>query len=55
MAYVLATYPETFEVLSENNIDLFHGTNINALPDILKYGMNSLQELSNKGITVSTR
>ena len=52
MAHVLATNPETFEILSQNNINLFHGTNINALPNILIYGMNSFDELSKKGIAV---
>lgn len=54
IAYMLATNPETFETLSQNNINLFHGTNINALPNILNYGMNSFDELSKKGIEVST-
>lgn len=51
---MLATNPETFEILEKNNIDLFHGTNANALPTILKYGLNSLAELSEKGIPVLT-
>lgn len=54
IAYVLATNPETFEIFCQNNINLFHGTNINALPNILNYGMNSFDELSKKGIEVST-
>ena len=54
MAYILATNPETFEILYQNNINLFHGTNINALPNILNYGMNSFDELSKKRIDVLT-
>ena len=53
-AYLLATNPETFDVLIQNNINLFHGTNSNALPNILKYGMQSVNELSSKNITPST-
>lgn len=41
-------------MIAKNNIDLFHGTNSNALPSILKYGLNSVDESLNKGITVST-
>lgn len=33
---------------------MFHGTNFNALPNILKYGMNSGAELEKKGIEVLT-
>lgn len=53
-AYVLATNPETFSILTKNNINLFHGTNSNALTNILKYGMQSVNELSTKGIDAST-
>ena len=53
-AYVLATNPETFSILTKNNINLFHGTNSNALTNILKYGMQSVDELTTKGIDVST-
>jgi hypothetical protein len=53
-AYLLATNPETFELMVNNNVNLFHGTNSDALPNILKYGMNSVDELTKKGITVST-
>lgn len=54
IAYMIATTPETFGILSQNNINLFHGTNINALPNILNYGMNSFDELSKRGIDVLT-
>lgn len=49
-AYILATNPETLDILTRNNINLFHGTNANALPNILKYGMQSVDEQSSKGI-----
>lgn len=49
-AYILATNPETLNILVENNINLFHGTNANALPNILKYGMQSVDEQTSKGI-----
>ena len=54
MAYLLVRNPEVFDFLVENNINLFHGTNINALPSILEYGMNSLKESNRLGIYVST-
>lgn len=54
IASVIADNPETFDMLVQNNIDLYHGTNINALPSILKYGMNSLDESNRIGIEVST-
>ena len=54
IAYMLATNPETFDVLFQNNINLFHGTNISALPNILNYGMNSFNDLSKRGIDIST-
>ena len=47
MAYILATNPETFGILSQNNINLFHGTNINALPNILNYGMKMKINIKN--------
>lgn len=53
-ACLLATRPETFELMVKNNVNLFHGTNINALPNILKYGMHSVEQLQRMGITVST-
>jgi hypothetical protein len=53
-AYLAATNPETFEVMAKNNVILFHGTKSSALPNILKYGMNSVNELSKKGIEATT-
>lgn len=53
-AYLLATNPETFDILMQHDINLFHGTNANALPNILKYGMQSVDEQSSKCIVTST-
>lgn len=53
-AYILATNPETLDIITQNGINLFHGTNANALPNILKYGMQSVDEQSSKGIDSST-
>lgn len=53
-AYLLASNPETFEIMAKNNVNLFHGTNANALPQIIQYGMKSGEALSKMGITVST-
>ena len=44
----------TFNQLIDNNINLFHGTNFNALPKILKYGMLSEKESSELGIEIET-
>lgn len=53
-AYLLATNPETFDIMVNNNINLFHGTNANALSNILKYGMQSVDEQAKKDIVTST-
>lgn len=53
-AYFLAKNPEAFDAMIKNNTNLFHGTKMDALPSILKYGMNSLAESANKGIDVTT-
>lgn len=53
-AYLLATNPKAHEVFTENSVNLFHGTNVNALPDILKYGMRSGADLEKEGIEVGT-
>ena len=36
MAYLLIRNPKSFDYFVENQINLFHGTNANALPSILK-------------------
>lgn len=54
LAYVLATTPETFNIFANKNINLFHGTNITALPGILESGLKSFAELSKTGEIVIT-
>lgn len=54
MASVFIRNPETFNFFEQNNINIFHGTNANALPDILKYGVNSHESLIKEDIPVLT-
>lgn len=54
MAYLLLRNPETFDYLVENNITVFHGSNGNSLPSILKYGLKSHVESAKSGIEVTT-
>ena len=54
LAYMLVRNPELFDRLLEQKINVFHGTNINALPSILEFGMHSLQDSERLGIYVST-
>ena len=54
MANILITNPETFYYLVANNIDLFHGTNANALPSILNGGLKSLKKSLEDGSEVIT-
>lgn len=54
IAHLLITNPETVDVLFQNNIKLFHGTNSNALPSILKYGLNSAFDSKKNGVYVTT-
>lgn len=53
-AYLLANHPDTFETMTKHNIILFHGTRIEALPSILKYGMNSVNASTREGIEITT-
>ena len=53
-AYLLLNNPDTFEYLTKNNLNVFHGTIFNSLDGILKYGMKSNQELSNMGISIDS-
>jgi len=53
-AVLLANNPEGFQAIVDNNVTLFHGTNGNALPSILKYGLKSGKELENDNIPVTT-
>ena len=54
MAYLLLRNPETFDALVDNNINIFHGTNANALPSILVHGLSSLNNLTSNNIEVTT-
>ena len=54
MAYLLLRNPRTYDILTQTKVNLFHGTNISALPTILKYGLNSAKESKNNGIELST-
>ena len=53
-ANLLINNPNTFELIKKNNITVFHGTNSNALPSILKYGMGSIDTLKNNGVDILT-
>ncbi len=44
-ASLLINSPSTFDFISQNNISLFHGTNSNALEEILRYGLCSEEEI----------
>lgn len=53
-AYLMSNHPETFDKIQKDNVILFHGTRVDALPSILKYGMNSFAKLNKDGIQVTT-
>lgn len=54
LAYLLLRNPDTFNYIVSNGIDLFHGTNANALPSILKYGLFSHAKSVSNNIDVVT-
>lgn len=54
MAYLLLTNSQMVEVMKERNAHFLHGTNANALPSILKYGINSVDTSTKNDITVNT-
>lgn len=54
MAYLQLTNPQMIEVIQRNGAYFFHGTNANALPNILKYGLNSVNESLKNGIDLTT-
>lgn len=54
MAYSLIKNPQIVETITESKGYFFHGTNSNALPYILKYGINSLDTSVEKNIVVNT-
>ena len=45
MAYLLINDRDTYEYLKENHINIFHGTNANALVGIAKYGLQSVDKI----------
>ena len=53
-ASLLLTDPQTFEKIEKRNLTLFHGTNSNALKDILNNGMQSEYEIIKRGKEVLT-
>ena len=54
MAYLLLTNPQMIEVIQKSSGYFFHGTNANALPSILRYGINSVDTSIENNIDVST-
>lgn len=54
MAYLALNNPDMMEVLQKNKTCFFHGTNANALPGILKYGINSVDTSKENNIPVTT-
>lgn len=54
MAYLLLKDPQIIEVMKQTGSYFFHGTNANALPGILKYGINSVDKSKESNIEVST-
>lgn len=54
MAYLLLTNPQMFNLIQKSGAYFFHGTNANALPSILKYGINSLDRSIENDIAVNT-
>lgn len=54
MAELLIRNPETFDSLCKHKINIFHGSNANALPGILKYGLMSIDESVENGVAVTT-
>lgn len=54
MAYLLLKNPKMIDVIQKEKACFFHGTNVNALPSILKYGLNSVNKLLENDIPVTT-
>lgn len=54
MAYVLLQNPRLIDVMQRHKSYFFHGTNANALPSILKYGLNSVDTSVENDISVTT-
>lgn len=54
LAYLIIRNPKTFEQIVNNKIIYFHGTNANALPGIIKYGINSVDKSMELGLELTT-
>ena len=54
MAYLLAENPKMIDTITNKSACFFHGTNANALPNILKYGMNSVNKSIESNIEINT-
>ena len=54
MAYLLLKNPEMVEIIEKTKGNFFHGTNANALPNILEYGLNSVNKSEENNIDVVT-
>lgn len=54
MAYLLLKNPQIIKVIHESGGHFFHGTNANALPSILRYGINSVNTSTENNIPVIT-
>ncbi len=54
MAYLLSTNPKMIETIQKSSGHFFHGTNANAIPSILKYGINSIDTSIENNIDVFT-
>lgn len=54
IAYLLVMNEKTFDKLVELNVNLFHGTNSQALEGILKNGLKSTEELQKSGVEIKT-
>lgn len=53
-SYILATNPQAFNTIEQNNAILFHGTNANALPSILTHGIQSVADAQENNLSVVT-
>ena len=54
MAYLLLKNPQMIEVIQKSSGYFLHGTNANALPSILRYGINSVDTSIENNIAVTT-
>ena len=54
MGYLLLQNPQMIETIEKSKGCFFHGTNANALPSILKYGINSVDKSVENNISVTT-